>query len=105
MKMKWKTYKTGIRRAGLVALTGVILWTQPFHVFATAKAEREKQEAQQGLDEANQRADEAQQRTCRPSSRISLCWRRILIIKMNRYTRPRKSTTRRRREKKNSTRP
>lgn len=71
MKMKWKTYKTGIRRAGLVALTGVILWTQPFYVFATAKAEREKQEAQQGLDEANQRADEAQQRINSAQSEVA----------------------------------
>ncbi len=69
--MKWKTYKTGIRRAGLVALTGVILWTQPFYVFATAKAEREKQEAQQGLDEANQRADEAQQRINSAQSEVA----------------------------------
>lgn len=54
-----------------MVLTGAILWTQPFYVFATAKAEREKQEAQRGLDEANQRADEAQQRINSAQSEVA----------------------------------
>lgn len=71
MKKRWKKYRAIIRRAAFFALAGVLLWRQPLPAFATSKAEKEKREAQRGLDEANQKAEEAREKINSAQSEVA----------------------------------
>ena len=62
MEKRQKKLRDRIVRAGILVLTGVMLWRTPFPSFATSQAKKEKQEAERKRDQANRRADEAQQK-------------------------------------------
>lgn len=71
MEKRQKKWKKKILKAGVLALTGAMLWRTPFPSFATSQARKEKQEAERKRDQANQRADEAQQRIEQAESEVS----------------------------------
>lgn len=71
MEKRQKRWKRKILKAGVLALTGAMLWRTPFPSFATSQARKEKQEAERKRDQANQRADEAQQRIEQAESEVS----------------------------------
>lgn len=70
MEKRQKKWRVRIRRAGLAALTGAVLWRMPLPVFATSQAQKEKQEAEKKRDQANQRADEAKQKIVQAESEV-----------------------------------